>query len=88
MSKDSFEWDARKDLINQTKHGVSFAEAQYAFADPNRVIAEDLSHSSREKRFLLFWQSGRRHLNSAVHIQARHHPDHRSRLLAERETNL
>ncbi|MFQ5487343.1 MAG: BrnT family toxin [Gammaproteobacteria bacterium] len=54
MSKDSFEWDARKDLINQTKHGVSFAEAQYAFSDPNRVIAEDLSHSSREKRFYCF----------------------------------
>jgi uncharacterized DUF497 family protein len=40
-----FAWDKNKDLENQNKHGVSFAEAQYAFADPRRVIAEDLSHS-------------------------------------------
>ncbi len=46
MSDASFEWDVDKDLENQAKHGVGFAQAQYAFADPQRVIAEDLSHSS------------------------------------------
>jgi uncharacterized DUF497 family protein len=45
MSMESFEWDPEKDFVNQAKHGVSFAEAQSAFADPDRVIAEDLSHS-------------------------------------------
>jgi len=54
MSKESFEWDPEKDLLNQAKHGVSFAEAQYAFADPNRIIAEDLSHSRRERRYYCF----------------------------------
>ena len=54
MSKDSFDWDTRKDLTNQAKHGVSFSEAQYAFADPHRVIAEDLSHSQKEKRYYCF----------------------------------
>ena len=49
-----FEWDDRKDLENQEKHGVSFAAAQYAFSDPNRVIAEDRSHSSREARYYCF----------------------------------
>jgi hypothetical protein len=34
----SFEWDEQKDRENQLKHGVSFAAAQYAFADPNRII--------------------------------------------------
>ena len=58
MSKDSFEWDAYKDLINVSKHGVSFAEAQQAFADPNRVIAEDLSHSPGEKRYYCFGRVG------------------------------
>jgi Uncharacterized protein conserved in bacteria len=48
MSEESLEWDVKKDLLNQTKHRVSFAEAQYAFADPHRVIAEDLSHSKGE----------------------------------------
>ena len=46
-----FEWDQAKDLINQDKHGVSFALAQLAFLDHNRVIIEDLEHSDLEKRF-------------------------------------
>lgn len=48
MSKARFEWDSDKDLENQRRHSVSFAEAQFAFADPRRVIAEDLSHSEEE----------------------------------------
>lgn len=51
MAMDSFEWDEEKDLRNQAKHGVGFAEAQYAFADPSRVIARDLSHSDHEQRY-------------------------------------
>ena len=54
MSKASFEWDIDKDLENQAKHGVSFAQAQFAFADPRRVIAEDLSHSQTEERYYCF----------------------------------
>jgi uncharacterized DUF497 family protein len=34
MRTASFEWEVEKDLENQAKHGVSFAQAQYAFADP------------------------------------------------------
>ena len=58
MSTARFEWDPDKDLENQGKHGVSFAEAQYAFADPRRVIAEDLSHSGQEKRYYCFGKVG------------------------------
>jgi uncharacterized DUF497 family protein len=54
MAKESFEWDSKKDLVNQTKHSVSFAEAQYAFADAHRVIAHDLSHSANEERYFCF----------------------------------
>ena len=53
-----FEWDAKKDKRNQQKHGISFAQAQYAFADPQRVIAQDLTHSAREDRFYCFGQVG------------------------------
>ena len=49
-----FEWDPEKDLENQAKHGVAFAAAQFAFADPRRVIAEDLSHSGTEQRYFCF----------------------------------
>lgn len=54
MAMDSFEWDAEKDLRNQIKHGVSFADAQYAFADSQRVIARDLAHSGDEDRYFCF----------------------------------
>ena len=54
MAKARFDWDLTKDHENQEKHGLSFAKAQFAFADPRRVIAEDLSHSSIEHRFYCF----------------------------------
>ena len=50
----SFEWDENKDLENQYKHGVSFGRAQYAFADPRRVIARDKRHSKKEERYFCF----------------------------------
>lgn len=55
---DSFEWDPEKDLVNQARHGVSFSEAQSAFADPERIIAEDMSHSRGEKRYYCFGKAG------------------------------
>jgi len=51
MQKPHFEWDDSKDGLNQKKHGVSFSQAQYAFIDPQRIIAKDLKHSSKEQRF-------------------------------------
>lgn len=59
MAAARFEWDSAKDLENQRKHDVSFLEAQYAFADSNRVIAEDLSHSVGEKRYYCFGRVNR-----------------------------
>lgn len=54
MVKAGFEWDQKKDLENQQKHGVAFLLAQYSFADPRRVIAEDLQHSESEARYFCF----------------------------------
>jgi len=54
MSKGRFEWDDAKDRANQKKHGLSFSEAQFAFADSNRVIARDLEHSKKEERLYCF----------------------------------
>ena len=54
-----FEWDTNKDLSNQEKHGVSFIIAQYAFADPSRVILEDVTHSTEtEKRYFCLGKVG------------------------------
>ena len=56
MSKVRFEWDDAKDRENLRKHGVPFTTAQFAFADPKRVIAQDLAHSQSEQRFYCFGQ--------------------------------
>jgi len=50
MKKSSFEWDENKDKENQAKHNVPFSLAQYAFLDPHRIIAEDMTHSEGEER--------------------------------------
>ncbi len=54
MAKAVFEWDDEKKKINIAKHDISFFEAQRAFLDPNRILAEDLEHSGSEKRYYCF----------------------------------
>jgi uncharacterized DUF497 family protein len=54
MPKATFEWDEAKDRANCLKHGVHFATARYAFADPMRVVAEDERHGFVERRYFCF----------------------------------
>ena len=54
MAGTRFDWDPDKDAENQRKHGVSFIRAQQAFADTQRVIARDITHSQTEERFYCF----------------------------------
>ena len=54
MAKTKFEWNEEKDAENLKKHSISFSTAQYAFADPHRVIALDETHSQSEERFYCF----------------------------------
>ena len=50
----SFEWNEKSNQANQRKHGVSFEEAQLAFFDSKRIVAQDLIHSGKEQRFYCF----------------------------------
>lgn len=58
MTHASFEWDSRKDALNQSKHGVPFSLAQRAFMDSRRVIAEDLAHGQGERRYYCIGRIG------------------------------
>jgi len=58
MQKTRFEWDDAKDKENEAKHGIAFAVAQHAFLDPDRVIAEDTTHSTKEERFYCIGRVG------------------------------
>jgi uncharacterized protein len=58
MKKVRFDWDEDKDRENQNKHKVSFSLAQEAFLDPDRIIAEDITHSAKEDRFYCIGKAG------------------------------
>ena len=63
----SFTWDPRKDATNRRKHGVSFAEARTAFADPLSLTIPDPAHSGGELRWILVGRSQRRRLLVVAH---------------------
>jgi uncharacterized DUF497 family protein len=48
----TFEWDVAKDLSNQKKHGISFAEAKTVFNDPRSITIADEEHSADEDRYI------------------------------------
>jgi hypothetical protein len=57
-SPTSFQWNQLKNRQNQKKHGVSFELAQLAFLDSARVVAEDLAHSGKGKRYYCIGRVG------------------------------
>jgi uncharacterized DUF497 family protein len=48
-----FEWDAKKAITNQKKHGISFEEFKSVFYDEFAVQFYDEGHSGAEHRFLM-----------------------------------
>ena len=50
MNKVHFEWDHGKDILNYSKHGVNFKLAQEVFFDSQRLILEDVEHSTNEEQ--------------------------------------
>jgi uncharacterized protein len=58
MKKTRFEWDDDKDKENQSKHHVPFSLAQHAFLDPQRLIVEDVDHSTEENRYYCIGRVG------------------------------
>ena len=57
MNKLKFEWDKKKDKVNNKKHGVSFDEARSVFYDEYAIQFFDPDHSESEDRFLLLGTS-------------------------------
>lgn len=51
-----FEWDQKKNLINQKKHKISFETAAYVFQDGNYIEMYDFEHSTEEDRWMC-WRS-------------------------------
>ena len=47
----AFEWDENKNRANQSKHKISFEEAQTVFYDERALVIDDPEHSEEEERF-------------------------------------
>ncbi len=52
-----FEWNTDKERINIRKHGVTFEQASYVFADPFALNLYDNEHSDNEDRWVLLGKS-------------------------------
>ncbi len=53
MDNINFEWNEKKNQINQRKHGINFEEAKTVFFDDNAILFDDPEHSMEEERFLI-----------------------------------
>ncbi len=53
MSVLRFEWDERKAVANQRRHGVAFEEARTVFFGERARLIDDPDHSKDEERFIL-----------------------------------
>lgn len=49
-----FDWDECKNLINQEKHGIDFAEASSVFYDERAILFDD-PEQLRTKKGLYCW---------------------------------
>jgi len=62
-----FEWDTNKEKINIKKHGVSFEQASYVFADQFALSKFDDEHSDDENRWIILGKSLQETLLLVVH---------------------
>ena len=85
MAELRFVWDEAKASSNQTKHGVSFEEAETAFEDPLGRFMGDPDHSEREDRFVLLGMSSRPRLLVVVHCYRE--DDSTVRIISARRAN-
>lgn len=70
MADLQFEWDAAKARANFHKHGISFDEAETAFADEHALVMPDPEHSSNhEERFVLIGLSAALRVLVVIHCE-------------------
>ena len=86
MSGLRFDWDRRKSAANERKHGVSFEEAETAFADEHGLLLDDPSHSQDEDRFILIGLSAS--LRALVVCHCYRQADEVIRLISARKATL
>jgi len=59
-----FEYDPQKSVLNRSKHGIDFEEAQALWDDPR--VLEIRARTTGESRFLVVGQIGERHWSAII----------------------
>jgi len=84
MNAIRFEWDGRKSVENERKHGVAFSEAKSVFYHDNAIEFFDPDHSDDEDRFIMLGVSVRMRVLVVCHCYRR---GHRVRIISARKAD-
>lgn len=79
-----FEWDEKKDKLNQRKHGIPFAVAMEIFADPFCLTTRDVS-TDVEERLLTFGRLQNLSVLVVVHTIREEHGEETIRMISARK---
>jgi uncharacterized DUF497 family protein len=85
VSELRFDWDTRKEADNQSKHGISFEEAEGVFSDEYALLRDDPDHSDEESRYVLMGLSPRLRILVVVHVH--HEAEDVIRIISARKAN-
>jgi len=69
MSNLKFEWDERKNILNQKKHDIAFDEAVTVFSDNFARLIPDPEHSQDEQRYILMGMSTKYRILTVCHCE-------------------
>ena len=82
-----FEWDSRKNIINQFKHGISFEEAQEVFDDPLHLSFVDHRFTYFEERWITIGAAKDTKLMVVAHISFTATGEEVVRIISAREAS-
>jgi len=66
-----FEWDEHNKIKNLNKHGVDYYEAEELFSNRPLVVYQDITHSQKEDRYVVYGQTDSGRLLVAVYTVRR-----------------
>jgi uncharacterized DUF497 family protein len=82
-----FEWDRKKERKNIKKHGVTFEQASYVFADSFALSRYDEEHSDEEERWVLLGKSLNEIILLVVHTFRDNEDNEFVRIISARKAN-
>ncbi len=83
-----FEWDSKKNLSNQKKHGVKFEEAREIFDDPLHISFLDERFNYFEERWISVGQTISKKLVVTAHLYFDENGDEGIRIISAREATI